>query len=51
MGKYCRKKGIPDDDIMQKKKSLNTYDNVLYTVELLIKGNKCFDRKEVPYVD
>jgi uncharacterized SAM-binding protein YcdF (DUF218 family) len=35
MEKYCSKKGIPDDDIMQEKKSLSTYDNALYTAELL----------------
>ena len=35
MKKYCLDKGIPEDDILLETKANNTYDNALYTAEIL----------------
>ena len=37
MNKYCNERGIPNNNIIQEKKSMNTYDNALYTAKILEK--------------
>jgi len=39
MSKYCNKKGVPLNDIIQERKAKNTYDNALYTAKILQREN------------